>query len=86
MRATKRDRRFAFVKRKEGHMVADIRQHAILRKRQDTDYMELKEITEHLNMKHRGLLATMVRKQKLNSGVTHPGSLGLGRQDLGGGS
>ena len=78
-------RRCAFVKRKEGHMVADIRQYAILRERPETDNKELKDIIEHMSVKHRRLLATMERKQKLNSGVTHPGSLGL-RQDLGGGS
>ena len=31
-------RRFVFIKTKEGNLVADVRQHAILRQRQDTDY------------------------------------------------
>ena len=85
MRANQKGhRRCAFVKRKEGHMVADMRQYAILRERQETDNKELKEIIEHMGVKQRGLLATVERKQKLNSGATHPGSLGL-RQDLGGG-
>ena len=58
-------RRCAFVKRKEGHMVADIGQYAILRERQETDYKDLQEIIEHMSTGE--LLATMERKQKLNS-------------------
>ena len=58
-------RSFVFIKRKEGHLVADVRQYqdAILREGQETYHKEFHEITECMNVKQRRLLATMERKQ-----------------------
>ena len=56
-------RRFLFVKRMEGNLVADVRQ------RHETDYKKLQEIIEHRNMKQGELLATMERMQKMMSGA-----------------
>ena len=58
-----RRRRFVFVKTKEGHLVAGMRQRAFMRARMEPDYQELQVIIGHMNVKQGGLLATMVRKQ-----------------------
>ena len=63
-------RRFVFVKTKEGHLVADVEQHAIMRDRMDLDYQELQEIVECMNMQQKRLLTTMERKQKLDERST----------------
>ena len=42
-------RRLVFVKSKEGYLVVDMRRHAILRARMESDYQDLQEIIEHMN-------------------------------------
>ena len=58
-----------FVKRNEGHLVADVVQCAILRERQETDDEEFQEHIEYMNVKQSRLLATVERKQKMVSGA-----------------
>ena len=54
----------------EGHLVAYVKQHAIVRERQATDHKEeFQDIIEYMNVKQGRLLATMERKQKLMSGT-----------------
>ena len=62
-------RRFVFVKGNEGNLVADARQYTIMRPRTEKDYQGLQEIVECMNVKQKGLLTSMGRKQKLMSGA-----------------
>ena len=64
-----KQRRFVFVKTKRGHLVANVRQYAIIRARMQTDYRKLQEIVECMNMGQKELLTTMARKEKLMSGA-----------------
>ena len=78
-------RRFASVKRIEGHMVADVRQNSILRENTGNGLQGALG-DHHVNMKQREMLATMKRMQKLMSGASEEireKLVGLGRQDLG---
>ena len=63
-------RRLVFVKSKTGNLVAGTRQCATMRARTEADCQELQVIIEHMNMKHKELLATMERTQKLMSGTS----------------
>ena len=49
--------------------MADVRQFAMLRRRQDAEYQGLHEIIEFLNEMRKGFMATMERKHKLMSGA-----------------
>ena len=58
-------RRSIFVQTMEGNLVADVRQCAIMRGRMGTDYQELQEIIEHMNVKEKGLLTTKFLQEVL---------------------
>ena len=49
--------------------MTDVRQYAMLRRRQDTEYQDLHEIIEYMYEMQTGLMATMERKQKLMRGA-----------------
>ena len=55
---------------REGTLVANVGQYAMLRGRQDAEYLELHEIIEYINEKRGRLLVTIERKQKLMSGAS----------------
>ena len=55
---------------REGTLVANVGQYAMLRGRQDAEYLELHEIIEYINEKRWRLLVTIERKQKLMSGAS----------------
>ena len=61
-------RRFVAIRTGEGTLVADVRQYAMLRRKQDAEYEELHVIIECMNETQKGFLATS-DKQKLMSGA-----------------
>ena len=56
---------FVSVRKKKGTLVANVRQYAMLREREDEEYHELHEVIEYMNERQEKLLFTMERKQKL---------------------
>ena len=49
--------------------MADVKQYAVMRAKQDEEYQELHEAIEYMNGRHGKLLAMMELKQKLMSGA-----------------
>ena len=79
-----------FVKTKEGNMVADVGQYAMMRKRMQTNYPRDHSAHEHEAEgavdHHESKAKNDEPSHRGNSGEAPPGNLSLGRQDLGGGS
>ena len=53
-------------KQRKDILVADVRQHAIMREGVEVDYQEHQEIFKCMNRTEKGLLTTMERKQKID--------------------
>ena len=64
------DRRFVFIKKGDGNVVAAAGRNVALQENQERDYTEVQEAIENMNAKQSRLLAAMERKQTLRSGAS----------------